>query len=535
MASGEGEGGPTPIATLNASTNVSLLSEEDLFACRLDPPTTKTGNVSYPTHKSGSIPYNPDQIEIVSLSTFLSQHATFQGRTDKVPNTLPPVDWKNQIFSENDNRSDLKDKVYLPLSRVLAPRNIAFGQDSRFIHREGNEDSVVVDSRGRVRVVVEEKSESLMKTLLPSRNDSFAEFCVDGRRDFLRGYTTQTSSAYCACPLILAQLLGYMTSNHVCRGILATAGRVVFVWIKPVDDTSRARQAKRRRAESKKIYVTEELFVDHPNFLRIMASFLVESFLINRDQGDAASRFLKVPSEDGGFSRGSTQKHTPKASRQDEDGDEDKKQPAKPAGSTKKRKKKSKSAVEATIPRVIKLPDFKVESALATTLGRERKGRVIGTKWTGIPVAVKIVNTDGEDREYARNLFHTEVEAYEIAGAHGLWGESVPRPLFVVETDTLCALGMVQGMSMPLDPCMWTAQDLQQGKEAVLRLHESGITVTDIKPANFVKLVGSGTSGNMEVTGNRVVAIDLEGFWKEAEDIELPIWLLRQDTPMLTS
>jgi hypothetical protein len=94
---------------------------------------------------------------------------------------------------------------------------------------------------------------------------------------------------------------------------------------------------------------------------------------------------------------------------------------------------------------------------------------------------------------------------------------------------------MVQGMSMPLDPLEWTVNDLQQAKESVLLLHQSGITLTDIKPANFVKLTGSGTNGNMEETVKRVVAIDLEGFWKDASDVELPGWLLRQETPLPVS
>ena len=200
MASDQEKGGPP--TTLSASADASLLSEEDLFKCRLHKPTTKTANHSYPTHKSGSIPFNYKQVEIVPLETFLKKHGQFQGRDTKIPNTLPPVDWKNKLFSESDNRSDLRDKVYLPLSRVLAPRGIIFGQDSDHVHKEGSEDSVVVKSDGEVRVVIEEKSESLIKTLMPTSSHPFAHYCIKGRKLFVQGSYIGTSSAMFACPLI---------------------------------------------------------------------------------------------------------------------------------------------------------------------------------------------------------------------------------------------------------------------------------------------------------------------------------------------
>jgi hypothetical protein len=89
---------------------------------------------------------------------------------------------------------------------------------------------------------------------------------------------------------------------------------------------------------------------------------------------------------------------------------------------------------------------------------------------------------------------------------------------------------MVKGMPMPLDPTEWTQKDLQQAKESVLLLHhQSCITLTDIKPANFVKLTEKGTNirnGNREEnTIERVVAIDLEGFLMDADGVEIPPWL----------
>lgn len=521
---------PGPIT---ASAADALLSEEELFNCRLEKPVTKTGNHSYPTTKRGSIPFNPQQVEIVSLQTFLAEHEQFRGSNEKVANTLPPVDWKCKLFSESDDRADLRNKVYLPLSRVLAPRGISFGQDSDFVHPEGLEDSVVIDAGGAVQVVIEEKSESLIKTLLPEHNPtSFAKFCIDGRKDFLLGKPTQTSHPRFACPLILSQLLGYMHSSRVCRGIFITAGRAVFVWIEPVQEEKVARRAKKKPRKEKKIYVTEELFVDHPSFLRIMASFLVSSFAIDGGDSIRAASLLVVKSEEGGFSDGGTQKHTPTTQFQGQ-GPLD----TKPAGRSSSGNTKGKEgvpqadiAVALGIPQLSHVPDFKESSMLATALGRERRGKVIGTTWNCVPAAVKLVYMDGNDQRYTRDLFHSEVEAYRIAGTARLWGKAVPGPLFTVETDSVCALGMVAGISMPLDPLEWTEEDLQQAKESVLLLLQSGITLTDIKPANFVKLTDSNkANGNVK----RVVAIDLEGFSRDDIDVELPPWLLREGTPVL--
>lgn len=180
------------------------------------------------------------------------------------------------------------------------------------------------------------------------------------------------------------------------------------------------------------------------------------------------------------------------------------------------------------IPQMSQLPVLEEESVMAATLGRERRGKVIGTRWHGISAAVKIVYMDGDDRKYAQDLFRMEVEAYKVAGASGLWGKAVPCPLFIVNSDSLCAIGMVAGVSMPLDPVEWTATDLEQAMESVLLLHQAGVTLTDIKPANFVRLLQgcNGSEGNAEeIMMERVVAIDLEGFWGDASEVELQRWL----------
>lgn len=74
---------------------------------------------------------------------------------------------------------------------------------------------------------------------------------------------------------------------------------------------------------------------------------------------------------------------------------------------------------------------------------------------------------------------------------------------------------------MTLDTLEWAEEDLEHAKESVLLLHQSGITLTDIKHANSVKLTDSNkTNGNVE----RVVAIDLEGFSRDDIDVELPLY-----------
>lgn len=281
--------------------------------------------------------------------------------------------------------------------------------------------------------------------------------------------------------------------------------------------------------------MSEEIPINHAQFLLAMACFLIKSFDLDYNDGARAADLLGVPTDEGGFSRGDFQQHTPKdRSRRDDDEDEDAEpKHKKPRVVKKKGTKKKAASVALAIPQLPQLPDIKHQLTLATTLGRERRGKVIGTEWYGIPVAVKMVYTDGDDRQYARKVFHSEVEAYRMAGSAGLWGRAVPEPLFLADTDSVCALGIAKGVPMPLDPVEWSREDLEQAKESILLLQQSGITLTDIKPANFVKLTDKGTKGNGEETIERVVAIDLECFWKDADGVELPPWFWKQDTPSL--
>ena len=182
-----------------------------------------------------------------------------------------------------------------------------------------------------------------------------------------------------------------------------------FVWIPTVKKKpERATKNKARQTKSDaKIFATEELFIGHPNFLRVLASFLVQSFAIDFEQGVEAANLLGVTSDDGGLCHGPTQKHEPRD-----------KIPRVVRGSKgipggKKGQDVAETAFAMAIPQMSQLPGLKEESIIATTLGRQRRGKVIGTQWHGISAAVKIIYMDSNDdyRQYAQDLFRMEVEA----------------------------------------------------------------------------------------------------------------------------
>eukprot|EP00978_Attheya_sp_CCMP212_P006978 scaffold16306_cov45-Attheya_sp.AAC.1 len=212
-----------------------------------------------------------------------------------------------------------------------------------------------------------------------------------------------------------------------------------------------------------------------------MASFLVKSFAIAEDDRRRAVSLLGVESSAGGFISGPTQKQ-----RAEDIYEGDNKLVANSDNTNTMSVAAIAPSVAMALPQLSQVPDFKEGSIIAATLGREHQCRVIGME--------------------------RHVEAYRLAGAAGLWGKAVPGLLFVAENDKVCALGMVAGVPMPLEPQEWTGNDLQQAKESVWLLHQSNITLTDMKPANFVKLSGSGMNGNILETATWVVAIDLECF-----------------------
>jgi hypothetical protein len=57
---------------------------------------------------------------MVSWTDVNCQYGSYQGENNKMINdALPPIDWKNSVFSEFDDRTSLFNKVYMSLSWVL--------------------------------------------------------------------------------------------------------------------------------------------------------------------------------------------------------------------------------------------------------------------------------------------------------------------------------------------------------------------------------------------------------------------------------
>lgn len=58
-------------------------------------------------------------IPICWAEEFRMQLIYDEGSANIFDATLSPIDWGTSLFSEDDNRHDLKNKIYLPLSRTL--------------------------------------------------------------------------------------------------------------------------------------------------------------------------------------------------------------------------------------------------------------------------------------------------------------------------------------------------------------------------------------------------------------------------------
>lgn len=525
---------PPPVHDNEANTLTATvkMTEEFMLQHQLSAPRLKAGDVSYSESKQGSVAYDPECVQVVSVEDFATRHSGYKGSNLVVSNCLPPVDWQNPLFSEDDNRADLTNKVYLPLSRVLHQHGLSFGQDSMHKQFAGAQDSVVIDKTTTVPVaVVEEKSEVLMTTYFPDEEQDFPSLCKTGRDLFIQGRDQRKESPAFGCPLILAQLLGYMKKEQVTHGIIITSGRAHYVWIEvPVlDDDSNIdgdNEPKKKKAkpnsntnmehsELPAIMVTQAVMITHPHFLRMMASFLRDGQKSYIDNGIRSSTLLSVPSGGGGFTKGKAQDIS-KSSRSKNS----------TAGGTPSSNRGTPTtrfsfgSAASLISVFTKMPPLQYKSVLASSLGRDREGRVIAVDWFGNQSALKMAELEtvtAAVRQRTIATFQSEFEAYEIAGRAGLWGIAVPKPLFYVKGDTLLALCTEEGSPMPSDPNDWSKECLTQAFESVQMLHNVNISLTDIKPANFVRIpIGD---------GNRVVSIDLECFAADCNELELPDWL----------
>jgi hypothetical protein len=241
--------------------------------------------------------------------------------------------------------------------------------------------------------------------------------------------------------------------------------------------------------------------------------------------GVRVAQLLTTPSSKGGLAEGDPQVYEPSPKGQ-----------SKPNTSSKTTAATTpfNLASSTLINRFSVVPDFKATTPLTNTLGREKVGRVVATEWYGVSAVVKTFarnETNGlKEQSHERHLFESEVEAYEIAGRAGLWGVAVPKPLFAAMDASACALCLTAGNPMPLDPEEWSCSDLRQALKNVRLLLEAGIELSDIKPANFISMVGA-SSSNDGGEDTRVMAIDLEDSFLvvsgESQQFELPRWMLR--------
>lgn len=523
------------------STYTGKLTEKTLLSFQLEPPILKRGDQSYMTRTSGSVPFDPECLYVIDAETFKSRFNKEEGSEAVVSNALPPIDWRNPIFSEDDNRYDLKNKVYLPLSRALKhSHDMCFSHDCGGNIPAGVQDTTVVSvGELETRVIFEEKSESLMEYLLDSVGKTFPQICRSGREAFIKGRPMRTNTARFSFPLVLAQTLGYMAAEATAYGVIITSGRAYFVWVEVGEeqDNSREPPPKKSKGGKKKavsndarttsgIYLTDAIKIDDPEFLRVMYNFILQTKESRvMDMGLTAAELLRTPSSSGGLTRGESQDNKPQTRNR--------------SPSTKLSPRSSGGGVVpfpgakmSMICRFPCLPRLNETCVIADTLGRNREGRVAETKWNGVSAALKVVRLGNDEHEetYVRRVFEGEVKAYEMAGLAGLWGLAVPQPFFVATDDKYCALCLALGDPMPTDSDQWSRSELIQAAESVRLLYEAGIELSDIKPANFIRIPKQEIGASQNTEEQRVVAIDLEESFleAEAESLELPEWMFQE-------
>jgi hypothetical protein len=301
----------------NVTATVQM-TEEFILQHRLSAPRLKSGDLSYSESEQGFVAYDPKCVRVVSVDDFVAKHSAYQGSKLVVHDCLPPVNWQNPLFSEDDNRADLTNKAYLPLSRVLRQHGLSFGQDSLYKQYAGEQDSVVVDNTTTMPIpVLEEKCKALMRAFFPDGcAQAFPSLCKTGSDIFIQGIDQRKDSPALGCSLILAQLLGHMQREQVTHGIFITSGRAHYVWIKnPVDDSDNEPKKKKAKTNSSaensetsaSIMLSDAVMITHPSFLRVMASFLREGQASSIEEKLRVGQLLALSSEQGGFTRGKSQ------------------------------------------------------------------------------------------------------------------------------------------------------------------------------------------------------------------------------------
>ena len=526
-------------------------SEEWLLRQQLPPPRFGIlSSIPYDPKTSGSAPFDPEKLKPYEMSSLRRRYGSYQGSNDALPNFVGPVVHDRPLFLERDDHLDLFNKVYMPLSQATRQHGVQFSVACETHHLEGVEDMSVCTVDGgshRTTMIVEEKSENKFGHLF---GDNILDKAVEGRNFNIAGLREAKNSANFQSALVLAQALGYMGSKGLIHGIIITARRAFFVLVVPHRQSTRKRRRATRTETAEQlppypdpsgqiilpdgqieslllnsepgIYVSSAVHVNDPNYLRILAGFMVESHAFRTGAGYQQRWMSEIVSSigtggEGLFLRGDQQAYIPTPRSEESSG--------RASGSDVTRlpvnRRRSLPMIDwDEIEPLIRSPS----QVLSKALGRERDGQVVKVTWNDIDVAVKVVHiTKDENGRKDMQAFDSEVEAYRIAGGAGLWGVAVAEPVFISSKEearrSIMAIGTKAGRLLP-HVSRWSPRQLSQARDAVVRLYQAGVRHTDVHPRNFVAIDGP--------TGETTVAaIDLE-FSLDHGKPNLPPWIWGQ-------
>eukprot|EP00978_Attheya_sp_CCMP212_P003921 scaffold8363_cov58-Attheya_sp.AAC.2 len=510
-----------------------------MLQCQLSAPNVGNGNgTSFDSSKAGSVPFSPSALKEYATDHFNKRYTFYQGTTTVLPNLIGPINYKLQISCKEDDHLDLFSKVYMPLSQVLTQHGVQLSLACEFSLKKGKE-----------------KPEAKFGKLY--YGDDVRNLAVYGRQRFLDGIRDPVYAAGFQSTLVVAQILDDMQRVPTTHGVILTAGRAFFVLVVPPQQTRKRSVAATEhtplctdgspqfpapdgnalpdgdihtlmRDTASGIYISHAFMLDDPTFLRRLAGFMVESKKVQENEALSRSLAMGVHNSlQGTFCEGSEQKYVPSprgsGSGSRRSGESHSMPP--PASTPPESGSPPKSAQDCNIDI---MPWQELEETLdtplrvlTTTLGRERAGRVVVIPWKGRDVVVKVLSIEkGEKGHEDIQAFTTEVEAYRVAGAAGLWGVAVPRPMFIATRDGgdepgMRALGMEEGHELP-HVSGWSPLMFSQARDCVMRLYQAGVRHLDVHARNFVML--------HHPPGNSVATIDLEYFLAEGKPM-LPEWI----------
>lgn len=292
----------------------------------------------------------------------------------------------------------------------------------------------------------------------------------------------------------LAQLIGYMADNQRRHGVLTSGTRSYFVGIKG-------------QREGSTVQVSDAWFVGEPDYLRAWA-YIYSLGSAQDDSWHAPRRWLRTEKKsptpqkddgDDGGGGGSRRQHLAGPERgggRGRGGEFGGDGRGGGRGRGKRRigssavgqppKKKSKNAV---IPAV-----SLDEISIVSVIGAGRNGAAFKVRWKGREAAMKQFDVGRRSETW----FDKEIDAY--IKLQDVWGELVPRPLFVSESFT----GGVRFLGLQLGRDPKCDDDTSSAPAVLERLEkEFGIKQNDTEGRNFIFV--SDKPGS-----ERLVAIDFE-------------------------